>query len=515
MSSRKQGAKESLDSYIEFINSTCQRLGVSKADQLHFFEQGLKDDIKQEVLMYKPEDYQTAENLARLKVSVDRMVAESSQESTNNDGEKEILYRLLDKLTPTPATPAGSGTDKKVAAFDVSDRSSTDLSSEFRKLCVDLHQELREEMRSLKDGLLCFQGPQFSRYSQSPRRDPNPCDSPQLYDVRSRGMNYRPVSRSDGMRSTCYRCGLVGHLARYCGTELPSDHDISTNRSERITHNGLYESNVLPFGLCNSPATFQRLMTHALRGLEWDICLVYSDDLIIFSRTFDNHLLHLEKVFKHLQEANVRLKPSKCYFVQSKVEYLGHIVTAEGLSPNPQKIQAVKEFPTLTNIPGVKAFLGLCNYYRRFVKGFAQIASPLNKLTSKYAKFEWTDHCQEAFEALKKALISAPILAYPDFTQPFHLYVDASQAGIGMTLHQNIDKKETVVAYAGRDFHAAERNYSATEREALAVIDGIKRFQSYFYGRKFYVHTDHSALKWLMSVQDPTGRIARWSLLIQ
>lgn len=298
----------------------------------------------------------------------------------------------------------------------------------------------------------------------------------------------------------------------YWQIEMSKD---SKEKTAFITHNGLYEFNVLPFGLCNSPATFQRLMTHALRGLEWDICLVYIDDLIIFSRTFDDHLINLKKVFHRLREANVRLKPSKCYFVQSKVEYLGHVVSAEGLSPNPNKIKAVQEFPVPTNITGVKAFLGLCNYYRRFVKGFAQIASPLNKLTSKHIKFEWTDQCQEAFEILKKALVSAPILAYPDFTQPFHLFVDASQTGIGLTLGQVIDGKESVVAYAGRDFNTAERNYSATEREALAVIDGIKRFQSYLYGRKFYVHTDHSALKWLMSVQDPTGRIARWSLLIQ
>ena len=188
LSSRKQGAKESLDSYIEFINTTCQRLGVSKADQLHFFVQGLKDDIKREILMHEPEDYQTAENLARLKVSVDRTVAESSQESIKSEREKEILFTLLENLTPTPATPAGSGTEKKVAAFDVSERSSIDLSGEFRKL----RQELREEMRSSKDSLARSQGAQgrqFSRYTQLPRRDPNPRGPPQVYDVRSRGMN--------------------------------------------------------------------------------------------------------------------------------------------------------------------------------------------------------------------------------------------------------------------------------------------------------------------------------------
>lgn len=279
----------------------------------------------------------------------------------------------------------------------------------------------------------------------------------------------------------------------------------SKEKTAFITHNGLYEFNVLPFGLRNSPATFQRLMTHALRGLEWDICLVYIDDLIIFSRTFEDHLHHLEQVFKRLREAGVRLKPSKCYFVQTKVDYLGHSVSGEGLSPNPNKIKAVQEFPLPTNATGVKAFLGLCNYYRRFIQGFAQIASPLNKLTSKHNKFCWTNECQIAFDTLKHALLSAPILAYPDFTQPFHLYVDASQTGIGLTLGQVIEGKERVIAYAGRDFNAAEKNYSATEREALAVIDGIKSLQAYLYGRKFYIHTDHSALKWLMSIQDPTG----------
>ncbi|KAL9978457.1 hypothetical protein ACROYT_G015976 [Oculina patagonica] len=220
-------------------------------------------------------------------------------------------------------------------------------------------------------------------------------------------------------------------------------------------------------------------------------------------------------VFKRLRDANVRLKPSKCYFVQRKVDYLGHVVSAEGLSPNPNKIQAVRDFPVPKNNTGIRAFLGLWNYYRRFIKDFAQIASPLNRLTSKNMKFVWTENCQKAFDTLQCALVSAPVLSYPDFSLPFQLYVHASQTGIGLTLGQIVDGKEVVIAYAGRDFNQAERNYSATEREALAVIDGIKRFQSYLYGRRFYIHTDHSALKWLMSIQDPTGHLARWSLLIQ
>lgn len=167
------------------------------------------------------------------------------------------------------------------------------------------------------------------------------------------------------------------------------------------------EFNVLPFGLCNSPATFQSFMTHVLQGLEWDISLVYIDDLIIFPRTYDEHLLHLAWVFQCLRQANVTLNPSKCHFVKPEVEYLGHIVLA-GLKPSPSKIHTVTEFPLPSNIMGVKAFLGLCNYYRRFIK-------------------EDTYQLSVSIETLKQALVSAPILAYPDFSLSLHLYVDASQ----------------------------------------------------------------------------------------
>lgn len=136
-------------------------------------------------------------------------------------------------------------------------------------------------------------------------------------------------------------------------------------------------------------------------------------------------------------------------------------------------------------------------------------------MTSKNVKFSWTPDCQQAFDTLRQALVSAPILSCPDFRLPFHLYVDASQTGIGLALGQVVDGRETVIAYAGRDFNPAERNYSATEREALAVIDGIKRFQSYLQKTKFIIHTDHNALKWLMSLEDPRGRLARWTMLIQ
>ena len=182
---------------------------------------------------------------------------------------------------------------------------------------------------------------------------------------------------------------------------------------------------------------------------------------------------------------------------------MGHIVSSDGISPNPDKITAVKDFPQPQNVKGVRSFLGLANYYRRFVPRFSFIARPLNNLTRKGVKFHWDTNCQEAFDKLKRALTSAPILAYPDFTLPFEVYTDASLDGLGYCLGQIQNGREVVICYGGRDLNSAERNYSATEREALAVVDAIKKFQPYLHGRKFTVHTDHNALKWLMNLKSP------------
>jgi len=282
-----------------------------------------------------------------------------------------------------------------------------------------------------------------------------------------------------------------------------------------ITYGGLYEFLVVPFGLTGAPSTYQRLMECVLRNLTYKICLIYLDDILVYSKTFEDHLGHLRQVFDRLRHANLKLKPSKCKFACPKVKYLGHVVSPEGIAPDDDKISAVRDFPRPHNVKTVRSFLGLANYYRRFIKDFAKLASPLNQLLRKDNKFVWTDDCEQAFKALKNALVTAPILAFPDFKETFHLYTDASNEGIGVTLGQMQNGREVAIAFAGRDLNTAERNYSTTEREALAVIFGIKKFEPYLYGRKFILHTDHHSLKWLMSISDPSGKLARWSLLVQ
>ena len=184
----------------------------------------------------------------------------------------------------------------------------------------------------------------------------------------------------------------------------------------------------------------------------------------------------MEEVFKRLREANIKLNPKKSKFVNQKVEYLGHVITPKGVEPDPSKIRVVQDFPTPRNLKELRSFLALANYYRRFVKGFSTTASPLNALTRKRVRFCWSESCTGAFDKRKSALVSATILAYPNFKEPFLLFVDASSTGIGFTLTQKQNGKEVIIAYNGRGLNSAEQKYSTTEKECLALIEGIKKF---------------------------------------
>ena len=277
-----------------------------------------------------------------------------------------------------------------------------------------------------------------------------------------------------------------------------------------ITKYGLFEYFVMPFGLCNAPSTFQRCMELVFRGLQWNILLVYLDDIIVMACSFDEHLDRLEEVFKRLAEAGLKIKPSKCELFKTETVFLGHIVCQEGIKPNPKTVEAVMSWREPTTVREVQSFLGLCSYYRQYIKGFSHIAAPLTNLTKKKVAFVWDCSCQKAFESLKETLCSSPVLAYPKPGLQFLLDTDASDVGIGAVLSQVQDGKERVVAYASKRLTAQQERYSVTRRELLAVVTFVNQFRHYLLGQKFLLRTDHGSIRWLFEFKDPKGQVARW-----
>ena len=286
----------------------------------------------------------------------------------------------------------------------------------------------------------------------------------------------------------------------------PQDRDKTTF----ICPRGMYRYRAMPFGLCNAGSTFQRLMDVVMSGLHLDVCLVYLDDIILFSRTVDEHLERLVRVLGRLRSAGLKLKPEKCSLMQRSVSFLGHVVSGEGIATDPKKIETVMEWPVPNSVKEVRSFLGLTGYYRRFVKGYASIAAPLHALTKKGRVFEWTEETQDAFETLRKALTTPPILAMPDDNGEFVLDTDASDQSIGAVLSQVQGGTEKVIAYASRSLDKREINYCITRKELLAIIFSLKYFKQYLMGRHFKVRTDHAPLTWLRRTPDPIGQQARW-----
>ena len=278
------------------------------------------------------------------------------------------------------------------------------------------------------------------------------------------------------------------------------------------TKYGLFQFKVMLFGLSNAPGTFERLMETVLQGMQWERAVLYLDDIIVFSDSVEEHLKRLEEILQRLRAANLMLKPSKCHFFKRQVEFLGHIVSQYGVSTDPHKVEAVKEWPTPRRVRDVRAFLGLTGYYRRFIQNYGEIAKPLHELTEKNSEFIWTTERERAFQKLKSSLTTAPILGYPSAEEDdvFLLDTDASNCHIGAVLSQRQGGEEKVIAYGSKVLSKSERNYCVTRRELLAVVHFIRQYRHYLLGRKFELRTDHGALAWLFKFKEPEGQVARW-----
>ena len=284
---------------------------------------------------------------------------------------------------------------------------------------------------------------------------------------------------------------------------------------------GKYEFLMVPFGLAQAPAYFQLLMNKVLKGLKFT--MTYLDDIIIFSQDELQHLEHLEIVFSHLWEAGLKMKHSKCDFFKSEIHYLGHLISPEGISPLPNKLDSIRHMPVPNSVKEIKQFLGLTGYYRKFVPRFADISRPLTTLTKKDAKFEWTSACQKSFELLKEALCGEPVLKYADTSKPYTLYTDASKYGWAGVLTQphttTIDGKSTTtdhpVAFVSGLFRGSQLNWAALMKEAFAIYMSVKKLSFYLTDAQILLRSDHKPLEKFLLKNTLNSKVNNWAMELE
>ena len=274
-----------------------------------------------------------------------------------------------------------------------------------------------------------------------------------------------------------------------------------------------YQFSKLPMGLKNSPSSNTRLMNRILQNLAYKKAMCYVDDVCIYSKTFDEHLIHLDLVLKRLIQANLKLKLEKCCFARKKIRFLGNILSAEGCQPDPEKTRVIREYTVPSTRKELKRWLGMVGFYRKFIPLFSRISEPLTKLLSKKVDYVWSEACESSFQTLKKSLLQEPILGYPDFKRPFRIYTDGSLEGISAMLTQvqehNGEEIERVLWYAGRALNKHEKNYNITNLELTAIYYAVQQFMPYIQFNEVAFFTDHKVLQHLENSKPLHGRLAR------
>ena len=305
-----------------------------------------------------------------------------------------------------------------------------------------------------------------------------------------------------------------------------SYHHIALGKNSRaktafVTPFGKYEFLMVPFGLAQAPAYFQLLMNKVLKGLKF--MMTYLDDIIIFSQDELQHLEHLEIVFSHLWEAGLKMKHSKCDFFKSEIHYLGHLISPEGISPLPNKLDSIKHMPVPKSAKEIKQFLGLTGYYRKFVPRFADISRPLTTLMKKDVKFEWTSACQKSFELLKETLCGEPVLKYADTSKPYTLYTDASKFGWAGVLTQPhttiIDGKSTTtdhpVTFVSVLFRGSQLDWAALTKEAFAIYMSVKKLSFYLTDAQILLRSDHKPLEKFLLKNMLNSKVNNWAMELE
>ncbi|RVW26360.1 Retrovirus-related Pol polyprotein from transposon 17.6 [Vitis vinifera] len=384
-----------------------------------------------------------------------------------------IIYPISDSLwvSPTQVVPKKSGIT--VIENEKGEEVSTRLTSGWR-VCID-----------------------YRRLNSVTRKDHFPL--PFMDQV---------LERVSGHPFYCFLDGCSGYFQM----------EIDLEDQEKTTFTcpfGTFAYRRMPFGLCNAPATFQRCMLSIFSDMVERIMEVFMDDITVSGGSYKECLLHLEVVLQRCIEKDLVLNWEKCHFMVQQGIVLGHIISKNGIEVDKAKVELIVKLPPPTNVKGIRQFLGHAEFYRRFIKDFSKISKPLCELLVKDAKFVWDEKCHKSFEELKQFLTTAPIVRAPNWKLPFEVMCDASDFAMGAILGQREDGKPYVIYYASKTLKEAQRNYTTTEKELLAVVFALDKFRAYLVGSFIVVFTDHSALKYLLTKQDVKARLIRWILLLQ
>lgn len=344
-----------------------------------------------------------------------------------------------------------------------------------------------------------------------------------------RKLNEKTINDRYPIPDTSSILANLGNNKYYTTLDLASGfHQIPMNikdieKTAFSINNGKYEFLRLPFGLKNAPSIFQRVMDDVLRDYIGKICYVYIDDIIIFGKTIEEHLNNLETILQVLRNANFKIQPDKSEFIKTEVEFLGFIVSENGLKPNPKKVEAIQKYPKPTNLKELRMFLGLSGYYRRFIKDYAKLAKPLTNLLrgedghrqiskhqSKNTPVAMGQEAAEAFTTLKNILSSSDVLIFPNFEKPFILTTDASDKALGAVLSQETPQGERPITFISRTLRKSEENYAANEKEMLAIIWALDSLRNFLYGAKIKIYTDHQPLTYALSPKNNNSKLKRW-----
>jgi transposase InsO family protein len=327
--------------------------------------------------------------------------------------------------------------------------------------------------------------------------------------------NRHPLPRMDELFDRLKDAKYFSKIDLRSGYHQVRIHEEDVPKTAFRTRYGHYEFLVLPFGLTNAPATFMHLMQSIFDPHLDHFVIIFLDDILIFSKSLEEHDKHVREVLEVLRKNKLYAKESKCEFFKEKISFLGHVVSAKGISMEEDKVKAIQEWPVPSSTTAVRSFLGLTGYYRRFVKGFGRIALPLTNLLQNESKFQWTESQQQAFDSLKQAISSAPVLAVADDSLTYVVTTDASGFAVGATLSQDQGKGLQPIAFLSHKLDKHERNYPVHEQELLAVIIALKEWRHYLHGRKFKIITDHQSLRYLSTQPHLSSRQVRWSEFLQ